>query len=125
MVMYTMKIIKQPTNFVASQKLFVQKPFRSITPTTKLRRLQRSLLVQAQEKNSLDDPQIEKTPEKEETPPVVKQEVISPEVAKGRRTAIITGAVSVAFGVGYLFLVQLLDSRGTKLVPPPPEAYEN
>jgi hypothetical protein len=45
------------------------------------------------------------------------------EVKKGQTTAIITGAIAVILGVAYLVLVQLLDSRGTNLVPPPPEAF--
>ena len=45
------------------------------------------------------------------------------EVEKGQTTAIITGAIAVILGVAYLILVQLLDSRGTTLVPPPPEAF--
>jgi hypothetical protein len=46
------------------------------------------------------------------------------EVKRGQTTAIITGAVAVLLGVGYLFLVQILDSRGVILVPPPPEAFD-
>ena len=45
------------------------------------------------------------------------------EVEKGQTTAIITGAIAVILGVAYLVLVQLLDSRGVKLEPPPPEAF--
>eukprot|EP00891_Asterochloris_glomerata_P002083 jgi/Astpho2/2083/Aster-x0503 len=44
-------------------------------------------------------------------------------VAKGQRTAVITGFVSVAFGVIYLALTAFLDSRGSQLLPPPPEAF--
>ncbi|KAK9805277.1 hypothetical protein WJX72_010468 [[Myrmecia] bisecta] len=54
-------------------------------------------------------------------PPVKEQ--VSPEVAKGQRTAIVTGAASIIFGVVYLVLVQILDSRGSDLKPPPPEAF--
>lgn len=46
-----------------------------------------------------------------------------PMIAKGQRTAIWTGAVSVVFGIAYLILVQFLDLRGGELLPPPPEAY--
>mmetsp|Transcript_26410 Transcript_26410/g.57612 ORF Transcript_26410/g.57612 Transcript_26410/m.57612 type:complete len:120 (-) Transcript_26410:376-735(-) len=42
---------------------------------------------------------------------------------KGQGTAIVTGAVSVIFGVAYLVVVFLLDSRGGELQPPPPEAF--
>lgn len=48
---------------------------------------------------------------------------LSPQDKKGQRTAIITGFISVAFGVAYLLLVSLLDSRGNVLHPPPPEAF--
>ena len=48
----------------------------------------------------------------------------APVLVKGQGTAIITGAVSIIFGVAYLVLVQLLDSRGGgALLPPPPEAF--
>ncbi|KAL3698120.1 hypothetical protein R1sor_012196 [Riccia sorocarpa] len=43
------------------------------------------------------------------------------EIQRGRNTAIITGAISVLLGVGYLVLIQLLDTRGIELIPPPPE----
>lgn len=75
-----------------------------------------------------------------EEPPWVRQEDASPgdtsnkpsgesqkeedaKVAKGQRTAVITGFVSVAFGVIYLALTAFLDSRGSQLLPPPPEAF--
>ncbi|KAI8465409.1 MAG: hypothetical protein J3K34DRAFT_87344 [Monoraphidium minutum] len=44
-------------------------------------------------------------------------------LAKGQGTAIVTGAVSIIFGVAYLALVLLLDSRGGEMLPPPPEAF--
>ena len=71
-------------------------------------------------------------------------------LAKGQTTAIVTGVVSILFGVrhrpgalcflfcaehnskvpessglqvAYLALVQLMDSRGDQLLPPPPEAF--
>eukprot|EP01018_Ginkgo_biloba_P023152 Gb_28368 [translate_table: standard] len=46
------------------------------------------------------------------------------DVRKGQATAIITGAIAVLLGVGYLILVQILDTRGVVLQPPPPEAFE-
>ncbi|GBG88661.1 hypothetical protein CBR_g48191 [Chara braunii] len=45
-----------------------------------------------------------------------------PSYDRKRATAIISGAIALAFGVGYIVLVILLDSRGAVLVPPPPEA---
>lgn len=44
-----------------------------------------------------------------------------PLLVKGQGTAIITGVISIVFGIAYLVLVQLLD-RG-EMLPPPPEAY--
>lgn len=46
-----------------------------------------------------------------------------PSVAKGQTTAIITGAISIVFGLIYLGLVSFLDIRGGELLPPPPEAF--
>lgn len=46
------------------------------------------------------------------------------EQEKGQNTARVTGAVAVLLGVAYLVLVQLLDTRGVILVPPPPEAFD-
>eukprot|EP00890_Picochlorum_soloecismus_P005360 jgi/Picsp_1/5825/NSC_03184-R1_---NA--- len=46
-----------------------------------------------------------------------------PGLAKGQSTAIITGAISIIFGIAYLALVQFMDLRGGELQPPPPEAY--
>lgn len=53
-----------------------------------------------------------------------QQRPVDPATAKGRATAIVTGAISIIFGIVYLALVQFLDSRGGELLPPPPEAYE-
>ena len=44
---------------------------------------------------------------------------------KGQGTAIVTGAISIIFGIAYLALVSLLDVRGGELLPPPPEACLN
>lgn len=44
-------------------------------------------------------------------------------LAKGQSTAIITGAISIIFGIAYLALVQFMDLRGGELQPPPPEAF--
>ena len=41
--------------------------------------------------------------------------------AKGQLTAIVAGAVSVALALGYLALVQVMDSRD--MVAPPEEAF--
>jgi hypothetical protein len=42
---------------------------------------------------------------------------------QGQGTAIITGAISIVFGVAYLALVLLMDWRGGEMLPPPPEAF--
>lgn len=47
---------------------------------------------------------------------------VDPSIAKGQRTAIWTGAVSIIFGVAYLALVGMMNMRGDELLPPPPEA---
>lgn len=68
---------------------------------------------------------------KQEAPPaepataerVAVPKPVDAETAKGQRTAIITGAISIIFGVLYLALVSFLDIRGGELLPPPPEAF--
>lgn len=45
------------------------------------------------------------------------------EVRGSQITAIVTGVVSVVLAVGYLALVQVMDSR--EMLPPPPEAMGN
>lgn len=47
----------------------------------------------------------------------------APVLAKGQGTAIVTGAISVIFGVAYLALVYVMDMRGGEMLPPPPEAF--
>ncbi|GLJ57568.1 hypothetical protein SUGI_1342940 [Cryptomeria japonica] len=54
----------------------------------------------------------------------VKKVKAKEEAARGQVTAILTGAIAVLLGVGYLVLVQILDSRGIVLQPPPPEAFD-
>ena len=49
--------------------------------------------------------------------------VLKEKRVRGQATAIVTGAISIILGVAYLVLVQLLDTRGVKLEPPPPEAF--
>jgi hypothetical protein len=41
----------------------------------------------------------------------------------GQTTAIVTGVISIIFGVAYLALVQFLDMRSGEMLPPPPEAF--
>lgn len=47
----------------------------------------------------------------------------APVLAKGQGTAILTGAISIVFGVAYLALVYIMDMRGGEMLPPPPEAF--
>ncbi|WIA10375.1 hypothetical protein OEZ86_000515 [Tetradesmus obliquus] len=68
-------------------------------------------------------------PAAEQTPAAAPQQSDAPAapsaplLAKGQGTAIVTGAISVIFGVAYLLLVQFMDMRGGELLPPPPEAF--
>ncbi|CAG9464176.1 unnamed protein product [Pedinophyceae sp. YPF-701] len=76
----------------------------------------RSLRVRAEGEESQDKAP-EATPTKDEA-----KSVEAAKIKKGQNTAIWTGAVSIGFGVLYLVLVLLLDTRGSVLEPPPPEA---
>ncbi|KAG1676356.1 hypothetical protein FOA52_001151 [Chlamydomonas sp. UWO 241] len=42
---------------------------------------------------------------------------------KGQGMAVVTGGISIVFGVAYLALVYMMDSRGGQMMPPPPEAF--
>ena len=69
-------------------------------------------------------PEEEKEAKKESSAPQVPPETQQGTgLAKGQPTAIITGAISIIFGIAYLALVQFLDLRGGELQPPPPEAF--
>ena len=54
---------------------------------------------------------------------ILQQQAEQKEIEKGQRTAVFTGVISLVLGVAYLFIVFLLDSRGSELKPPPPEAF--
>ncbi|CAM6098951.1 unnamed protein product [Calypogeia fissa] len=73
---------------------------------------------------SQETPTISSPPPPPSPPAVDKKAAAREEIQKGQTTAIITGVISVLLGVGYLVLVQLLDTRGVNLVPPPPEAFD-
>jgi hypothetical protein len=47
----------------------------------------------------------------------------APVLAEGQGTAIVTGAISIIFGLAYFALVYVMDMRGGEMVPAPPEAY--
>jgi len=51
------------------------------------------------------------------------QQAEEEEIKKGQRTAVFTGVISIILGVVYLAITVLLDSRGSTLQPPPPEAF--
>lgn len=65
-------------------------------------------------------------PQQPQPPPAAARapQAEDPSVVRGQGTAIVTGAISIIFGVLYLALVQFMDMRGGELLPPPPEAYE-
>jgi hypothetical protein len=65
------------------------------------------------------------TPEAQQQPAQQEQPKApsAPLLAPGQGTAIVTGAISIIFGIAYLVLVSLLDMRGGELQPPPPEAF--
>jgi hypothetical protein len=56
-------------------------------------------------------------------PPATAPAPSAPVLIKGQGTAIVTGAVSILFGIAYLALAQLMSSRGGEMLPPPPEAF--
>lgn len=64
--------------------------------------------------------QSDATPQKETEIPMNEQKS---GLAKGQGTAIVTGVISIVFGIAYLALVQVMDMRGGELQPPPPEAF--
>ncbi|CAK0783768.1 hypothetical protein CVIRNUC_006968 [Coccomyxa viridis] len=81
----------------------------------------RRVTVRAQQ----DDSEEVKTPSQPGPPSTSGDTGTSrPRLEEGQGTAIVTGAISIIFGVLYLVLVQLLDTRGNQLEPPPPEAFE-
>jgi hypothetical protein len=44
-------------------------------------------------------------------------------LAEGQGTAIVTGGISLIFGLAYFALVYVMDMRGGEMLPPPPEAF--
>eukprot|EP00899_Mesostigma_viride_P002935 jgi/Mesvir1/12642/Mv02197-RA.1 len=53
------------------------------------------------------------------TPPAAENAPLE----RGQWTAIVTGVISLVLAIGYLVLIQTLDTRGVNLIPPPPEAF--
>lgn len=62
-------------------------------------------------------------PAAEQQQPAAAPAPSAPLLEKGQGTAIVTGAISVIFGIAYLALVYVMDMRGGEMLPPPPEAY--
>ena len=65
----------------------------------------------------------EQQPQQQPAAPAQPATPSAPLLAPGQGTAIVTGAISIIFGIAYLVLVSLLDMRGGELQPPPPEAF--
>lgn len=63
------------------------------------------------------------TEQQQPAQPAQQEQPKAPLLAPGQGTAIVTGAISIIFGIAYLVLVSLLDMRGGELQPPPPEAF--
>ncbi|CAI5471257.1 unnamed protein product [Closterium sp. Yama58-4] len=86
--------------------------------------LRRSIAARSSsdESGSAETSQAEASPK---PPPVAQLTTPPPQqgMVKGQVTAIVTGAISLILAIGYLALVQLLDSRGLQMLPPPPEAF--
>lgn len=81
-------------------------------------------LVLARSSGGPEDTQGKGEQEKEERVQRIEVEQAKPAgLVKGQGTAIVTGAVSILFGIAYLALVQFMDMRGGELQPPPPEAF--
>lgn len=90
-----------------------------------LRRSQKQHICRAE---GGDAPQSSTTTEGQQQQPVQpaaaqQEQPKAPLLAPGQGTAIVTGAISIIFGIAYLVLVSLLDMRGGELQPPPPEAF--
>eukprot|EP00798_Chlamydomonas_sp_ICE-L_P011467 gene11467-34181_t len=58
------------------------------------------------------------TPKKAEPAPVP----MSP-MDKGDGLSLVTGAISLLCGAGYLYIVSFFNQRGVDMIPPPPEAF--
>ena len=67
-------------------------------------------------------PKQEKPAEAPADAPAASEETKSGGLQPGQGTAIVTGAISLILGIGYIALTIALDSRG-ELLPPPPEAF--
>ena len=84
----------------------------------------RAAAVRAEGENE-SKPEVPKQDKPAEVPveaPAASEETKSGGLQPGQGTAIVTGAISLILGIGYIALTILLDSRG-ELLPPPPEAF--
>lgn len=84
----------------------------------------RDVAVRAEGENESkpDAPKQEKPAEAAVEAPAASEQPTSGGLQPGQGTAIVTGAISLILGIGYILLTVLLDSRG-ELLPPPPEAF--
>mmetsp|Transcript_24875 Transcript_24875/g.67731 ORF Transcript_24875/g.67731 Transcript_24875/m.67731 type:complete len:127 (-) Transcript_24875:879-1259(-) len=80
----------------------------------------------SEEPPKTEQPKVEQQPTQAPPPPTAaqQQEADKPLILQsGQGTAIVTGSISIIFGVAYLALVFLMDWRGGEMLPPPPEAF--
>ncbi len=91
-------------------------------PVNKARSLRCAAEKEEQQAASTASPSAS-TPQAPVPPAAAATEAKPPLLQKGQGTAIVTGVISVVFGVAYLVLVFFLDSRGGEMLPPPPEAF--
>lgn len=95
---------------------FAQRPVARPLPSSRQ-------LCRAEEQPSTTEPQVT-TPAPDAAPQAAAPQAgQAPILAKGQGTAIITGVISLVFGVAYLVLTAALDMRGGQMLPPPPEAF--
>ncbi|KAL6757688.1 hypothetical protein V8C86DRAFT_1809506 [Haematococcus lacustris] len=102
----------RPTQSAPGHVILRQAPSCPRLPATPYKALRCSTVTRAQEPQQ--EPQ-KSAPSSEDQKPLILQ--------SGQGTAILTGGISILFGVAYLALVFFMDSRGGEMLPPPPEAF--
>jgi hypothetical protein len=112
----------RPSAALAAKRASAQAPLRPRLATQKQQCRHR---VAAAEDNGAATTTTEAAPAPAapEQPPAPAAAPSPPVLIKGQGTAIVTGAVSILFGLAYLALAQLMSSRGGEMLPPPPEAF--
>ncbi|GJP30115.1 hypothetical protein CLOM_g13347 [Closterium sp. NIES-68] len=117
----TRRAASSSPQFTAADKLqCLPRRVTSVTVVTQRRAF--AVRASTDETGSSETSQAEASPK---TPPAAQPASPPPQqgLLKGQVTAIVTGAISLILAIGYLALVQLLDSRGLQMLPPPPEAF--